>query len=54
MKFIKDLTMVKFATVKKRALENCIKHKIIPHINIIVDPTNLHILNFIFIHKIFM
>ena len=34
----------KFATVKKRALENCIKHKMVPHINIIVDPTNIHIL----------
>jgi MoaA/NifB/PqqE/SkfB family radical SAM enzyme len=34
----------KFATVKKRALENCIKHKLVPHINIIVDPTNIHIL----------
>ena len=34
----------KFATVKMRALEYCIKHKIVPHINVIVDPTNLHIL----------
>jgi len=34
----------KYATVKKRALENCIKHKIVPHINVIVDPTNLHVL----------
>lgn len=34
----------KFATVKMRALENCIKHKIVPHINVIVDPTNIHIL----------
>ena len=25
-------------------LENCIKHKIVPHINVIVDPTNIHIL----------
>ena len=34
----------KFATAKKKALENCIKHKIVPHINVIVDPTNIHIL----------
>jgi len=34
----------KFAKAKMRALENCIKHKIVPHINVIVDPTNLHIL----------
>ena len=32
----------KYAKLKKRALEYCIKHKIVPHINIIVDPTNLH------------
>ena len=32
----------KFATVKMITLENCIKHKIVPHINIIVDPTNIH------------
>ena len=35
----------KYATLKKRALEYCIKHKIVPHINIIIDPTNLHIIN---------
>ena len=40
----------KFATVKKRALENCIKHKIVPHINVIVDPTNLHILEPLFLY----
>ena len=35
----------KYAKLKKRALEYCIKHKIVPHINIIVDPTNLHVIN---------
>ena len=35
----------KYAKLKTRALEYCIKHKIVPHINIIVDPTNLHIIN---------
>ncbi len=34
----------KYATLKKRALEYCIKHNIVVHINIILDPTNLHIL----------
>ena len=35
----------KYAKLKQRALEYCIKHKIVPHINIIVDPTNLHVIN---------
>jgi sulfatase maturation enzyme AslB (radical SAM superfamily) len=35
----------KYAKIKTRALEYCIKHKIVPHINVIIDPTNLHILN---------
>ena len=34
----------KYAKLKTRALEYCIKHKIVPHINIIPDPTNLHII----------
>jgi len=34
----------KYAKAKMKALENCIKHKIVPHINVIVDPTNIHIL----------
>ena len=34
----------KYAKLKTRALEYCIKHKIVPHINIILDPTNLHII----------
>ena len=34
----------KYATLKKRALEYCIKHKIVPHVNVIIDPTNLHVL----------
>tara|TARA_B110000285_G_C15136673_1_gene627439 strand:- start:1266 stop:2174 length:909 start_codon:yes stop_codon:yes gene_type:complete len=34
----------KYAKLKTRALEYCIKHNIVPHINIILDPTNLHIL----------
>ena len=28
----------KYAKLKKSTLEYCIKHKIVPHINIIVDP----------------
>jgi len=34
----------KYARLKTRALEYCIKHKIVPHINIILDPTNTHII----------
>ena len=34
----------KYTKLKSRALEYCIKHKIVPHINIILDPTNLHII----------
>ena len=34
----------KYAKLKTRALEYCIKHNIVVHINIILDPTNLHIL----------
>jgi sulfatase maturation enzyme AslB (radical SAM superfamily) len=34
----------KYAKLKTRALEYCIKHKIVPHINIILDPTNTHII----------
>ena len=34
----------KYAKLKSRALEYCVKHKIVPHINIILDPTNLHII----------
>ena len=34
----------KYAKLKTRALEYCIKHKIVPHINIILDPTNLHVI----------
>ena len=35
----------KYEKLKTRALEYCIKHKIVPHKNIIVDPTNLHVIN---------
>ena len=42
----------KYAKLKTRALEYCIKHKIVPHINIIVDPTNLHIINPLINHTI--
>lgn len=38
----------KYAKLKKRALEYCIKHRIVPHINVIVDPTNLHVLKPLF------
>ncbi len=34
----------KYAKQKMKALENCFKVKIIPHINIIVTPLNLHVL----------
>ena len=33
----------KYAKQKMIALENCFKYRIVPHINIIVDPTNAHV-----------
>ena len=42
----------KYAKLKQRALEHCIKHKIVPHINIIVDTTNLHVINPLIKHVI--
>ena len=38
----------KYAKLKTRALEYCIKHKIVPHINIILDPTNTHIIKHLY------
>lgn len=35
----------KYAKSKTIALENCFKHKILPHINVILAPPNVHILN---------
>ena len=32
-----------YARAKMMALENCFKYKILPHINVIIDPTNIHI-----------
>ncbi len=34
----------KYARQKKKALEHCFKYNIVPHINIIVTPLNLHVL----------
>ena len=34
----------KYAKQKMIALENCFKNKILPHINTIIDPTNIHVL----------
>ena len=34
----------KYAKQKMKALENCFKHKIIPHVNIILVPENIHVL----------
>lgn len=34
----------KYAKQKMIALENCFKHKIIPHVNVIVVPENTHVL----------
>ena len=44
----------KFATVKLRALENCIKHNIVVHINVILDPTNLHVLKPLVDHVVYL
>ena len=33
----------KYAKQKIAALDNCFKHNILPHINVIIDPTNIHI-----------
>ena len=33
----------KYAKVKAQALNNCFKHKILPHVNLILDPTNIHV-----------
>ena len=34
----------KYAKQKMEALENCFKHNILPHINVIVDPSNIKVL----------
>ena len=34
----------KYAKSKMIALENCFKYNILPHINVIIDPTNIHII----------
>lgn len=37
-----------FAKAKMRALENCIAVGIVPHINVIISPTNIHVLKPLF------
>ena len=34
----------KYAKLKTIALDNCFKYNILPHINVIIDPTNIHII----------
>lgn len=38
----------KYAKPKMLALENCFKHKILPHINVIVTPDNVHVLKLLY------
>lgn len=33
----------KYAFSKMTALENCFKHNIMPHVNVIIDPSNIHV-----------
>ena len=35
----------KYAKPKKIALYNCFKYNILPHINVIIDPTNAHVIS---------
>jgi len=35
----------KYAKLKMEALENCFKYKLLPHINMIIDPDNVHEIN---------
>ena len=42
----------KYAKLKMRALENCIKNNLVPHINVIIDPSNIHILQPLISHII--
>jgi len=35
----------KYAKQKSLALENCFKYKILPHINLIMDPSNIHVIS---------
>jgi|TARA_B100000073_G_scaffold333346_1_gene324732 sulfatase maturation enzyme AslB (radical SAM superfamily) len=34
----------RYANQKMIALENCFKYNILPHVNVIIDPTNIHII----------
>jgi sulfatase maturation enzyme AslB (radical SAM superfamily) len=34
----------RYAKSKTTALDNCFKYNILPHINIIIDPTNIHVI----------
>lgn len=34
----------KYAKLKTTALDNCFKYNILPHVNVIIDPTNIHVL----------
>lgn len=33
-----------YARLKTIALDNCFKHNILPHVNVIIDPSNIHII----------
>mgnify|MGYP001232730703 FL=1 len=39
----KEFDNGKYAKQKMIALENCFKYNILPHINVIIDPTNVHV-----------
>ena len=34
----------KYAKSKMKALDNCFKYNILPHVNVIIDPSNVHII----------
>ena len=43
-KVYKEFDGGKYAKLKTIALDNCFKYNILPHINVIIDPTNIHII----------
>lgn len=40
----KEFDNGRYAKAKTIALDNCFKHNILPHVNVIIDPTNIHII----------
>lgn len=40
----KEFDNGRYAKSKMKALDNCFKYNILPHINVIIDPTNIHII----------